>query len=91
MRTPKKSKRPQKPRAPLNHLDEIHDAFADGLALVTTAHEVITQSSAYGPEETVLRLGVEALSRIYDQLDRANIELSSSKKTSKKAGGSHES
>jgi hypothetical protein len=43
--------------------------------MVSVASEVITQSRNSGPEATVLRLGCEALDKVYDQLDEAGAEL----------------
>jgi hypothetical protein len=50
-------------------------AFADAQALVTVAHKLIVDGDNYGPEEGVLRLGVEALDRISNQLDEAEMQL----------------
>jgi hypothetical protein len=59
----------------LPDLTAIFYAFCDARALVTVAHAVIVESDDYGPEESVLRLGVEALNSVSDQLDEAEMQL----------------
>ena len=42
---------------------------------MTVAHMVIVEGDGYGPEESVLRVGVEALDRVSDQLEEAEMQL----------------
>jgi hypothetical protein len=59
----------------LPDLHAILDAFSDAQALVAVAHIAMEANDQYGPEEHVLRLGVEALDLVYDQIDRAGMQL----------------
>jgi len=56
-------------------LTAILDSFSDAAALVSVAAKVVASSSYSGPESSVLRLGVEALNKVYDQLDAADTAL----------------
>ena len=56
-------------------LSSICGAFSDGLALVSVAHSVIAHNGNCGPEGTALRLGCEALERVIEQLDEADLQL----------------
>jgi hypothetical protein len=55
-------------------LSAILSAYGDARSLVSVAYIAVAQSN-YGPEEHVLRLGVTALDAIYDQLDKAEMQL----------------
>jgi hypothetical protein len=59
----------------LPNLTEIFDAFSDARALVTVACELILQNIDPGSAATVLRLGVEALDGVSDQLEKAEMQL----------------
>lgn len=69
MATRKSTRRRNK--APMPDLDAILGAFAEAHALVEVCSMVLTESCRGGPESVALRLGVEACSRAYDQLDMA--------------------
>ena len=58
----------------LPDLTEILHAFVDALALVTVAHRSIAEGD-YGPEEYVLRMGVQALDAVYNRFDRAELQI----------------
>ena len=45
------------------------------VALVSVASKVIGNSSYAGPEASVLRLGVDALEKVFEQLDEADSAL----------------
>jgi hypothetical protein len=60
---------------PLPDLSDILDALRDAQALVSTAHAVVVRGDHYGPEERVLRMGVDALQAVYRRLDEADLEL----------------
>lgn len=54
----------------------IFSAFCDAQALVAVAHKVMVNANyGYGPEESVLRQGVDALDRVSDQLEDAERQL----------------
>lgn len=60
----------------LPDLESMVDAFWDAVALVVTAHAVIVESdTGYGEEESVLRQGCEALERVGDQLEDAQLQF----------------
>ena len=61
-------------------LDEILGAFAEAHALLAVSAAVVAQSESAGPERVVLRLGVEALNRAYNRLDRAIVDLAQGNK-----------
>jgi len=61
--------KPRRGRAKLPDLSSILVALLDGLSLVRTAHAALRHADAYGPEEATLRIGVEALGRVYSDLD----------------------
>ena len=50
-------------------------ALRNAQALVTVAHAVMASGKAYGPEESVLRLGVDALRKVYKWLDETDVQL----------------
>jgi hypothetical protein len=60
---------------PLPELEPIVDAFRNALDLVVTAHAVIVEGDSYGSEESVLQQGCEALERVHDQLEEAELQL----------------
>lgn len=70
---PKRAKRTPSKSAP--DLSPIIDTLSDAYGLVWTANQVITQGVHYGPEQGVLRQGVEALERVLKQLDEAALQL----------------
>jgi hypothetical protein len=47
----------------------------DASALIAVSLTAVIENSRSGPESIVLRLGVEALDRVYDQLDEATWQL----------------
>src|SRR5262249_43935328 len=57
---------------PLPDLSNIVLAFYDAQALVAVAHTALAERDDYGPEESVLRQGVEALDRISERLEEAD-------------------
>lgn len=59
----------------LPDLTAVYYAFCDAKALVTVACEVLAHSRHAGAEATVLRLGVQALDRVSDQLEEAKSQL----------------
>jgi hypothetical protein len=63
------------PTDTIPELEPIVDAFCDAIALVLTAHAVIVEGRHYGPEESALRQGCEALVRSRDQLEQAAGQL----------------
>ena len=73
-------------KAELPDLTETLHAFVEALALVTVAHRVIAESDGHGPEEYVLRMGVNALDAVYNRLDEAAIQITHFR--DKKAGAS---
>jgi hypothetical protein len=56
-------------------LEAIVFAFADAQALVTVTYKAVAESDIAGAEANVLRMAVEALDRISDQLDEAEMQL----------------
>lgn len=65
-------------RRPTNRLPDLSDillAVRDAQALVTVAHAVLVRGNAYGPEENVLRMGVEALRVVYRRLEESDLQL----------------
>jgi hypothetical protein len=64
-----------KVKAELPNLTEIFYAFRDARALVTVACDFITQNNDPGPAVSVLILSVEALDRVSDQLEQAEIQF----------------
>ena len=75
---PKPRRKPARP-----DLDEILFAFAEAHAQLSVASDVIGRNESVGPERVVLRLGVEASNRVYNQLDMAIVQLDQAHK----AGG----
>jgi hypothetical protein len=71
----RKKTREKKVEAELPDLTEIFDAFCDARALVTVACEFILQNNEPGQAASVLYLGVAALDRIYDQLEKAAMQF----------------
>jgi len=65
-RPPEKGRGNQPP-----NLEPVLHAFSDAEALVSVASKVVMDSIYAGPEASVLRLGVEALEKVADQLDDA--------------------
>jgi hypothetical protein len=65
----------------LPELEPIVDAFWDALALVETAHAVIVEGDSYGSEESVLRQSCDALTRVRDQIEDAQLQLARFRKS----------
>jgi mannose/cellobiose epimerase-like protein (N-acyl-D-glucosamine 2-epimerase family) len=62
-------------RAPAPDLDAILDAFAEAFAVLEVAQAAVSDNPRAGPERVVLRWGVKALNRVYNDLDRAIVSL----------------
>ena len=62
-------------KSPLPDLSQILDNLREAYSLVWTAHRVMIERY-HGHEEVALRLGVEALQRVCEQLDHAASALS---------------
>jgi hypothetical protein len=72
----KKAKRkPRIKKIDLPDLTEILHAFNNAFSLVAVAHRVIAEGDDYGPEEYVLRMGVNALDAVYKRLDEADLQI----------------
>jgi hypothetical protein len=71
----------------LPDLTEIFYAFSDAQALVTVACEFIMQNNNPGPAVSVLHLGVEALDRVSDRLERAEMQFDRFRRKKGSAGG----
>jgi len=56
-------------------LEPVLHAFWDAEALVNVASHVVMDNDYAGPEASVLRLGVEALEKVADQLEEAERAL----------------
>jgi hypothetical protein len=65
--------------AKLPDLSEIVYALSDAGALVTVASSAVMDGGG-GPEATVLRLGVDALEKAMDQLERAELKFAAFRK-----------
>jgi hypothetical protein len=72
---PRKSKRAKRTTDSPPDLSQIVYAFWDAHAFVWTAHQVMKEGHC-GPEEAVLRQGVETLKKLCEQLDSIESELS---------------
>lgn len=59
----------------LPDLERIIDDFADALAVVEVSEAAVARNDQSGPESITLRVGVEALNRVYDSLDKADVQL----------------
>jgi hypothetical protein len=70
-----KKTKAKKDEVELPDLTDIYYAFSDARALVTVACHFITQKHNPGPAVSVLHLGVEALDRVSDQLEQAEIRF----------------
>jgi hypothetical protein len=71
----RKKTKTKKIKTELPDLTEIFYAFSDAQALVTVACEFIMQNNDPGPAVNVLHLGVEALDRVADRLERAEMQF----------------
>jgi hypothetical protein len=80
----RKKTRRTRPNTSVPDLTAILSAYGDARALVSVAHTAMLEGN-YGPEEHVLRLGVTALDAIYDQLDKAEMQLARFRKANAKA------
>lgn len=56
-------------------LDSILGSFSDAIALVEVSLVAVSNNEHSGPERVVLRLGVEAMKRAYNELDKALVQL----------------
>lgn len=68
-------------------LAEILGAFSDALAVIAVSLEAVADNEHRGPEAVTLRLGVEALDRVYNRLDKAIIEEVSPSLRAKRPAG----
>jgi hypothetical protein len=82
---PSRSRRGRWPGHQLPDLSAILFAFRDAQALMTVAHAVVVRSYHYGPEERVLRMGVDALQAVYRQLEEADLQLARFQKKNARA------
>jgi hypothetical protein len=62
-------------RASLPDLAAILGAFSEAYAMIQVSLMAISENEHSGPERVTLRLGVEALDKVYNRLDKAIIEL----------------
>jgi hypothetical protein len=62
-------------RAKLPDLAPILHAFSDALALVSCAYVAMSRRNDYGDEEPVLRMGRDALLKVYNALDAADLQF----------------
>jgi len=56
-------------------LDAILDAFSEAFDLIQAGHMAQKDASHVGPPEVALRKGIAEMDRVYNDLDRATIEL----------------
>jgi hypothetical protein len=75
MSSTRKKTKAKKVKAELPDLTEIFYAFTDAHALVAVACESIMHNNNPGRAACVLYLGVEALERVSDQLEKADMQL----------------
>jgi hypothetical protein len=61
--------------ASLPDLADILGAFSDAYALIHVSQMAVADNEHCGTESVTLRLGVEALDRVYNQLDHAIIAI----------------
>ena len=73
---PPRRPREKRKRTPLPDLHIILGAFSDAYALIAVAATAIDGNPGSGPEHVVLRMGVESLDRVYNDLDTAIVQLS---------------
>lgn len=71
----KKRARTKRPSAGLPDLDSILDAFAEALALIQAAHMAQKQTDHWGPPQVAMSRGIAGLDRVYNDFDRATIDL----------------
>jgi hypothetical protein len=74
---PKSQPNPRRlrPGKKLPDLATILYALFEARALISVAHKAILQGDDYGPEESVLRMGVAALASVYDRFDSATVQI----------------
>jgi len=65
-----KTKRAEPPDLP-----SILHAYSEALALVSCAYVAISRRDDYGDEEPVLRMGRDALLKVYNDLDAAELQF----------------
>jgi hypothetical protein len=58
-------------------LDAILDAFSDAFDLIQAGHMAQKDAHHAGPHDVALRKGIAEMDRVYNDLDRATIELAS--------------
>jgi hypothetical protein len=59
----------------LPDLDAILDAFSEAFDLIQAGHLAQKDAEHAGPPEVALRKGIAEMDRVYNDLDRATIEL----------------
>jgi hypothetical protein len=57
-------------------LDAILDAFSEAFDLIQAGHMAQKDAHHAGPPEVALRKGIAEMDRVYNDLDRATIQLS---------------
>lgn len=62
-------------RVSVPDLAAILGAFSEAYAMIDVSLTAVSENEHSGPEGVTLRLGVEALDKVYNQLDKAIIEL----------------
>lgn len=67
-------------RAKPPDLAAILHAFSEALALVSCAYIAVSRRNDYADEEPVLRMGRDALLKVYNDLDAADLQLGDSQK-----------
>lgn len=67
-------------RAKVPDLATILHAFSEALALVTCVYIAISRRHDYADEEPVLRMGRDALLKVYNDLDAADLQLDDTQK-----------
>jgi len=65
---------PNRAKLPILH------AFSEALALVSCAYIAVSRRNDYADEEPVLRMGPDALLRVYNDLDAADLQFDHSQK-----------
>ena len=61
--------------ASLPDLDSVLDAFSEALDLIQAAHMAQKQTDHWGPPEVAMSRAIAKLDRVYDDFDRAAIDL----------------
>jgi hypothetical protein len=74
-RTAPPDARRKRSSAALPDLDAILGAFCEAFALVQAAHMAQQHAGHAGPHEVALKKGIAELDRVYNDLDRATLDL----------------